>query len=179
MPESTPTQTRTIDGHTYEVKLLDAYSAVPIWHKVFKVLIASLDAVSGANVAAVLDAGEAASLSQLAVIGKIATRLASVAMKEMDPVDLRLCIDAFAGVTNLDLGGPEKPVLRGVIATHFAGRLASMAKWFAFCVEVNFGDFLGLARAMMASAQQRKPAPSADVAATATPPSDSPATSTG
>lgn len=179
MPEQEQ-RTITIDGHAYEVKLLDAYSAVPVWHKVAKVIVAAFDAIgsSSAGVAALMSAEN---VSDVAILGKLATRAAQAALKEMDPAELRVVIDAFAGVTTLVTGGDKNPVLKGVVAVHFAGRLASLAKWLAFCVEVNFGDFLELARGMMASAQKRKSESDAAKAAqaAATSPSASPATSTG
>lgn len=180
MPEPGMPEPRdvTLDGATYKVFALDAYSAVPVWHKVARVLAPTLDALSGsaAAFAALTDGGK--DISELAVLGKLVTHAAAIAVKEMDPSELRYCIDAFAAKTTVMLGA-KSPQLNSVFATHFSGRLTSMAKWFAVCLEVNFGDFLEVARGIWNSAQKQKNESAAAKPAEDTSASESLAGSTG
>ena len=161
-----------IDGVRYEVATLDAYSAVPVWHKVAKVLAPTFNALSSSG-AALAALTKSTGVTELAVLGKLATSAAEVAIKNMDPVDLRFCIDAFANATSVTMGD-KSPKLPTVFADLFAGNLVAMWKWFYFCLQVNFGDFSDLAQETLRSARGKKSESSVGDVVTGTSPSASP-----
>lgn len=166
-----------IDGVTYEVATLDAWSALPVWHKVLKVLVPTFNGISSSG-AALAALTKGASVSELAVLGKVALTAGEVAIKNMDPVDLRFCIEAFADATSVQMSADKAPKLKTVFADLYAGNLVAMWKWFYFCIGLNFGDFSDLALGMLRSAREQKIESSVESVVTGTSPSVSPAAST-
>lgn len=174
-----------IGGVQYEVATLDAWSSLPVWHKIAKVLAPTMNAINVgpnaidalAQVAAGLDP-EKTDMRTLAMIGKIATAAADVAIRSMDPVDLRYCVDAFAEATTVQTSPTTAPKLKMVFADLYAGNLTAMWKWFYFCLQINYGDFYDLALAMLRSAREQKNVSSVESAVTGMSPSPSPAAST-
>ncbi len=59
--------------------------------------------------------------------------------------------DRFARVTTVDVGGALRPCLKDIFDLHFAGKYSEMTQWLMFCLEVNFGDFLGAALQKMSA----------------------------
>ena len=183
-PGMPPPREVTLDGVTYKIWALDAYSALPVWHRVARVLAATASTMGDSGAAlkrlTVLVDGETdGGMGELAIAAKLATAGAAAALKEFEPTDLRLCIDAFAAKTEVTMPDGKTPSLAKVFPTHFAGRYTSMLKWFAACLEVNFGDFLEQGRAMWNSAKLAARANDGAKSAAATSPSESPAASTG
>lgn len=171
-------KTTVIDGVRYEVATLNAWDALPVFDKVAKVLVPTFNSLSSSG-AAIATLTKGASVSELAVLGKLATGAAEAAVRNMNPTDLRYCIDAFAATTDVTQPGSSKsPKLTQVFADLFAGNLVAMWKWFYFCLQVNFGDFSDLAQGMLRSAREQKSESSVESVVTATSASPSPAAST-
>ena len=123
-----------IDGFTYEVTQLGAIEGRRLLVKLSKVLLPALGAlVKGAdgNIADV-------DLSKIDLAGA-AEALATA----MDPDEFDRIVDQLAGTTEVwgpgfgDLGGN----LPRAFDEHFSARYASMLKWLAFALKVNFSDF--------------------------------------
>lgn len=189
MPDVSPglqRRKKTIDGFEYEVTTLDAYASLPVFDRVTKVILPVFDELSRSGVAIGALAAAGASPEELAggdtaLFIRLATRALSLAAQRFNAADMRLCIDAFANATTIAVDATHNPPLARVFAAHFAGRQAAMWQWFYFCLEVNFADFLDVARATMKRAAQQSSAKQDAKAASdaATPPSASPAAPTG
>ncbi len=144
----TDAKSRTIDGHTYKVMMLDPLVASDVLIDIGKVLAPALGAIGGFAlgdkdaVAKLLDGedgaeGEKESESRLspaferAVIGLV---------DRLDKAKLREIVDLLAKVSFL-VGSEGEAQLRTVFPVHFRGRLKTMYRWLAFALEVQFADF--------------------------------------
>ncbi len=56
--------------------------------------------------------------------------------------DVQFLCDTFSAVTCVQMNEKQAPQLNTIYEEHFAGNIMGQLKWLAFCVEVNFGDFL-------------------------------------
>lgn len=109
------TKEKTIEGTTYRVRQLDAVKGRKVVARLIRLL---------SNAAA----GGDDALSKI---------FASVTEEDMD----YFC-DVFAASTDVNYEG-KWPCLKDVFGLHFAGKYGEMMQWLLFCVEVNFGNFLG------------------------------------
>ena len=66
----------------------------------------------------------------------------------------------FAERTTVLLPDGRTPSLARVFDVHFSGQYRAMTEWLYFCVEVNFGDFLGELRERIAAFAKTTPTPS-------------------
>lgn len=107
------TKSKDINGVTYNVTQLGATAAR-------KVLI---------RLARLLGAG-AANKEPIAGI-----------MSALNDDDIEYLCSEFGKMTTVQMG-PNTPYLNSIFEEHFAGKTLDMLKWLAFCIEVNFEDFL-------------------------------------
>lgn len=172
---------KNIDGFIYSVATLDAYAAIPVFDKVAKVLFPTFEAISmnASTLSALAQGAEA--MADVTIVARVAIRALSAGTQKLNASDLRYCIDAFTAKSTVQVNGQQAPELTRVFAAHFSGRMTSMWKWFYFCLEVNFADFLDEARAMMTRAgqKQRERQDENSEIAKASQPSESPEAPTG
>jgi len=116
----------TIDGETYEIRMLDGTVGFPLYTRLISCAgnaIKELGKLDGSQEELAMRA-----------IGALLTGL---------PQDLYEQARAlFAESTVLHKADGKKPRLKNVFGTHFAGRYAHMTKWMIECFKVNFADFL-------------------------------------
>lgn len=62
--------------------------------------------------------------------------------QSITPEDFEWFVEVFAKSTTVKLGMDEQPQLSAIIDIHFAGKYFELCSWLAFCLEVNFGNFL-------------------------------------
>jgi len=123
-------QTRTIDGHVYEVYALPAWTAVEVFHALTKALAPAV-----AGVAAAEGPGGVAALS---------TSLERVIAQLPAPELVRLSKQLLAGARVVVNGASAEVV--AISDVHFQSRVLTLFKVVAFAVEVNFPDFFGAFR---------------------------------
>lgn len=130
------TESKTIEGTTYDVSQLDASTGSKMLVRLGKLIGPVLIELAKGNEA---DLG--------------------AALANISDADLDIINDTFAKATVVHLGGDQAPQLSRVFATHFAGNYGAMFEWLKFSVEVNYGNFLGgvLAKMKLASAAKSKP----------------------
>lgn len=135
------TETRTIDGVSFEISQLGFTSQRKIFVKLAKTLgpgmakmlaaVPSLDAMRGANFDAY---GASDALSELLV--------------HLDDTTLEYFFEEFGKNSRyLDTSKDAKPVMHSAIReTIFRGRLLLAFKWLAASIEVNYADFFSALR---------------------------------
>lgn len=106
------TETRVIDGCSYEVTQLGAISGSRVFIRVLK-LLGPLFAGGGK-----LDLGRV--------------------FENLNETDFEYLCNAFKPVTMVTGQGE----LQGIFDIHFTGRYLAMMQWLWFCLELNYGDFL-------------------------------------
>ncbi len=57
--------------------------------------------------------------------------------------DIDFLCDQFSKMTNVKLDEKHSPLLASIFEEHFAGNIWDMLQWLGFCLEVNYGSFLG------------------------------------
>lgn len=122
-------QQKTIKGTLYEVTPLGAKLANPVLVRLFKIL--------GPGIANLIASPEAVSLGTASMISELSERLGDK--------DVEVLITTFAPTTLIqtsDMKGPG-PLDPQRLDDHFAGNLGEQYLWILFCIEVNFGSFLG------------------------------------
>lgn len=112
------TKEKDIQGTTYRVTQMDAVKGRKVVARLIKLL-------SGAA-----EGGDSA----------LAKVFAAITEDDMD----YFC-DVFAANTDVGYEGGKWPNLKSIFGLHFAGKYGEMMEWLLFCVEVNFGNFLGAA----------------------------------
>ncbi len=122
------TKQREIDGVTFSVEMLDGKSSRGVFVRVVKLLGPSLADLAKSGAESILDADHTVALGALAKLTEGLTE-----------VDLEALVDVFSRKTKIAVGAAWVPVPDAV----FAGKLLTMFKWLAFCLEVNYSDFLG------------------------------------
>ena len=76
----------------------------------------------------------------LATVGRMVGSLAETASEE----DFDFLCDTFlVGTSVQELGGPAVVPLKGIFDLHFAGEYQELGQWLFFCIEANYGGFLG------------------------------------
>ncbi len=71
--------------------------------------------------------------------------------------------DKFASRTTVSLPNGNKPCLKDIYDLHFAGKYGDLTQWFMFCIEVNFGNFLGDVRTHLTASGLSAQAPVSSV----------------
>lgn len=141
-------QDTTIGEHCYRVRMLGGSDASAAMVKIAKAASVGL---KGASLAT--DAGEGAMV--LSGIADIVTNLPEA--------DVQALAKQFAACTRVGGGayGTTEPLvqLAKVYDEHFAGNMSEWLAWIAFCVEVNFADFLGLLKGKLAEVFARRKGP--------------------
>jgi hypothetical protein len=152
---------RRIDGHTYRVMMIGAKRSLRMLAQLGKMLAPALaKAAEGGSLKSIMGAD----LSQIDLSG-----MAQMLVDRLDEDALVRIVEDLAAVTTFSDHGKDWPNLGAAYDIHFAGRLASLAKWLAFALEVQFGDFFGVLGSLAKSG-------AAQAIASASP---SPSTSTG
>jgi hypothetical protein len=136
------TETRVIGGRTYRVTQLTALKARALFVRLIKMV--------GPMAAALLGTGNARGF--LDMDGK-----------EVGPMIVSFCerisdeeLDYFCSVLGeqsqvINERGEGATLARNIIDVEFAGRLMDLFKWLTFALEVNFSDFLSVAKAIPAA----------------------------
>jgi hypothetical protein len=122
--------TRTIDGHTYEVWPLPAWTALELFHSLTKALAPAV-----AGVAATEGPGGMAALS---------SSLERVLVQLPAPELTRISKQLLSGARVIVNGSSAE--VNAISDVHFQGRVLSLLKVVAFAIEVNFPDFFGAFR---------------------------------
>ena len=136
---------KTIDGKTFEIRLLDLDQA-----EATMVLLANMGGAAlhgiGQDMQASRGKGwEAMAAAAASGAGGILTRLTAAQVKQ-----LRTTFASSCSVKLAQGGGFEQ--LESAQHTLFRGRMELMLQWLAACVEVNFSGFFGELRARVTSA---------------------------
>lgn len=122
------TKSKTIGRYEYRVTQLGFKRGNATWIRLLKVL--------GPALGRLLEGGR--SLGSLA----IADSLGSLAANLTED-DLNYFCEVFGESTVVNVSADKQPILIPKLQeTHFAGQYGEMLKWLAFCVEVNYSDFL-------------------------------------
>ncbi len=117
------TKTKSISGVDYSVTTLGATEGRKVYVQLMKALAPGLKA------------------------GHAEDFLSNV-LTELDEDVVAAMSDRFARTTTVQIGD-RAPYLKDIFDLHFAGKYGDMTKWLLFCLEVNFGDFLGDALAQL------------------------------
>jgi tail assembly chaperone len=122
-----PTETRTFDGETYEITMLDGVAC----HRLYVKLV---NAVGGA-IGSLSKPSGAGSEDELMVraLGSVLGALSPELHEEIRSTYADSCVVH---------DGDKRPRLKNCFGAHFAGRPAHMTKWLFECTKVNFADFL-------------------------------------
>lgn len=123
-------QTRTIDGHVYEVFALPAWTAVEVFHALTKALapaVAGVAAAEGSNGVA-------------ALTGSLERMVAQLPAPELVRLSKLLLTGARVVVNG------QSAEVNAISDVHFQGRVLALFKVVAFAVEVNFPDFFAAFR---------------------------------
>ncbi len=122
---------KKIGGYTYHVQQFGARKGMRVGVRLMKM-------VGGA-------AGEAMKNNadfDMKTVGSMVANFADIVTEK----DFDYLCDAFMSntlVSGGEYGGQIKLNQEGIIDLHFAGNYPDMMKWLLFCIEVNFGSFLG------------------------------------
>jgi hypothetical protein len=136
------TQTKTIDGHTYDVSQFGARTGLQVAVRVFKVVG---PAVASLAVLKDLREGKGPKMTETQVEDLLATVLKTVSETAKEE-DFLWLADQFASVTKLHgtpdkAGNVAKVDLAPMFDHHFRGRYMAMFQWFVFAGQVNFASF--------------------------------------
>jgi hypothetical protein len=119
------TTTRTIGEDTYRVTPLQAIQGRKVLVKLLKALGPAAEAVADAQ------------------SGNVGALLAKLTANLEESLVDELC-EIFAGRTEFQHGSKWIGLGEaGQFDLHFIKKYGQMAKWLAFCVEINYGSFLG------------------------------------
>lgn len=123
-------------GFTYNVTQFGARKGGRIALRLLKIL-------GSAAGTAMQEGGESDDGFDLKVVGKMVENLSSI----LTEADYDYLCDEFMKVSSVTGGKYEHNTMPlhadGVFDLHFAGEYIELGEWIAFCVEVNFGGFLG------------------------------------
>lgn len=131
--------TRTIDGIVFVVTQLPAIKALHVFHRLGKVVSPSL-----AKASAALQPGAALEKVNLADLGGALESFFS----SCTPADLDYFVKELLYATTAD-GAP----LLQVLDVKLQGKVLTLLKLLVFAVEVNYADFFGPVRGLVARAQ--------------------------
>jgi hypothetical protein len=135
-------QTKTIDGDTYRVMLLDPFVATDMLADLGEVLGPSLAALASSlggedQIKAIVDGTGSEALS----FGVTLERAVTEFFKRFSKAKQREVINTLAKVTTVVKGVGEEPSLERVFAVHFRGRIGALYQWLGFALQVQFQDF--------------------------------------
>lgn len=140
------TQTKTIDGHTYQVQMLPGTKS---WKMMLR-----LSKMVGPSLGKVID-GSGGDLQKL-----LNTNMADVMLGEaiaalterLDEADVELMVQQLAACTLVD----NKP-LTDCFELHFQGDGVGVVKWLAFALKANFGPFSDVLASAKSDQSQAEP----------------------
>jgi len=141
------TKSRVIGRYEYKVTQLGFKKGNATWVRLLKVLGPALGKLleTGANLKSMNVAALSGPLAELAMT--------------LTEEDLNYFCEVFGEATVVEVSADKKPILvPKVQETHFAGQYGEMLKWLAFCVEVNYSDFMGAFAGPAAGDQAQMPA---------------------
>lgn len=136
---SFPRQDVQIDGHTFEIPVLDALVGR-------RLVVKLMNALAPALAQATKQDGKEA--QGAALIG--------TALEGLTPELLGEFCDAFGSQSRVDVGDGKRPLVKDVFSSLFAGKYSLMFKWLFECCRANFADFLAdgaLTSALQAAAK--------------------------
>lgn len=132
-------QTKTIDGHTFTVHMLDPFDAQDMLVDISQALGPALGGLAGAA-SSVLGSKKVDSLLDIELGDpKLASSLGSL-FAGLEKRKLRELMQTMAEVTIYE-GKEKSGRLQDVAKVVFAGNLPLMYKWFWFALQVNFENF--------------------------------------
>jgi hypothetical protein len=135
-------KTKTIDGHTFEVSMLDPFDAQDILVDIGQAIAPALGGVAAG--AAKLVSSKAGSLLDVDISDpEIASAITGL-FKGIEKAKLRQLMLQLAEVTTY-VGKQERVKLTQVYKVLFRGDLALMYRWFWFALTANFENFTGWA----------------------------------
>jgi tail assembly chaperone len=147
-------QTREIDGMTFEVSQLDVKVSRAVFVRLTKLLGPALGelgkAISAAGSTSILD------LDHTAVLPAMAQLVACMSEEELE-----FLVQAFMKKSKFT--PPEGTgQLIPLVDIAFTGRLLTMFKWLAFAIEVNYADFFAVFKTIKlpTSRSEKTPSPS-------------------
>lgn len=125
----------TIDGHEYTVYMLPPMTALDMLVDIGKMLGPGLgsvvDAVSGNFAEGGIDAVMEQNLD-----GAFFSKAATALFQNLNKASVRDVVTTLAGATHVD--GKK---LKDIFDIHFRGKLGGLAKWLAFSLKAQYGDF--------------------------------------
>ncbi|HWJ97515.1 MAG TPA: hypothetical protein VNQ33_05105, partial [Acidimicrobiales bacterium] len=126
-------QTSTIDGHSYTVRMLPARRATR--------MLAKLSSMIGPALGTLAEGGKLSDLADAKVNGKLFSRAAVALFAHVDEDAVDAILMELADVTTVEPGGLLKPIYD----VHFMGRQGALMKWAAFALRVQYADFFDVA----------------------------------
>ncbi len=120
-------ESRQIGDCTYEVTQLGGIAGRKVFGRLVKLLGGAVGALSGIK--------ENGPDAMVAAFKSLAENL--------DDQTIEYLCTTFDGLTQVHLPSGKTPNLRDVFDDHFAANYGDMVSWLVFCLEVNFGSFLG------------------------------------
>lgn len=136
-------QTTTIDGHSYTVRMLPARRATR--------MLAKLSGMIGPALGTLAEGGKLTDLADAKVDGKLFSRAAVALFAHVDEDAVDAILMELADVTTVEPGGLLKPIYD----VHFMGRQGALMKWAGFALRVQYADFFDVASAALASFDAR------------------------
>jgi len=149
----------TIDGETYRVRHIDPLTAMDITVDLGKLFAPVFAAIGGTIIASpdskkqlnsLLDGETSGGDGNSEAIERSILGLFSNLSKDQ----VRFLIDTMTPVTEVKKG-TNWPELGPIFPIHFRGKPASLLKWLAFAMRVNFKDFFSSMGAVISRAGQQ------------------------
>lgn len=113
----------------------------------FTYKVTQLDAMTGIDVIARITTKFGSALKE---DGDGGWQAAGAVLEKLTAEEIKYYVNLFAGRTFVVCPDGREPVLKDVLATHFAGRYGDMIEWLRFCFETNFKSFFDFVRARFA-----------------------------
>lgn len=124
------TQTKTIDGHNYQVQMLPGTKSWKMMLRLAKMIGPSLGKViDGAG-------GDLNKLMASGISSSFISEAIAMLTSRLDEGEVELIVQQLSECTLVD----NKP-LKPVFDLHFQGDPIGVVKWLAFSIQANFGPF--------------------------------------
>lgn len=140
---------KTIGAHTFRVRMLEPFEANDVFMDLVQIMAPGL----GSSVAAVAEADKG-EISKLAETGEGAAAFAKGVkeglvgvLERLNKAQVRALIKTMQKVTEVQVGDLWPELNDGQLRLCFQGKLTDLYAWLFFCIEVQFGDFIGKAKA--------------------------------
>jgi hypothetical protein len=130
-------QIKEIDGHQYEMFMMEPRASNRLLTKVGKMILPSLGPIADFLTGAVGKSGKG--LMDIDLGDDFFSKTLSTLCSDLDEKVMDEVIDAFQEITQVD-GKSLKPIF----AAHFLGELQSMYKWLGWGMQVQWGKCWGV-----------------------------------